>query len=100
MMTLPSLRSWSRPGRCDALSTEVLVSFVAFGSSVLSAVLTHWFTRRGKNATADHTAVQTMELVVRNLRLELNSERAYRQELEQRVRHLENLIRELHGDAK
>ena len=100
MMTLHSLRSWSRLGRCDALSTEVLLSLVAVGSSALSSLMTHWFTRRGKNVSADHTAVQTMELVVRNLRLELNSERAYRQQLEERVRHLENLIRELHGDAK
>jgi len=82
------------------MSTEVLVSVVAFGSSVTTAVLTHWFGRRSKNATADHTAVQTMELVVRNLRTELDRERAYRQELETRVRTLEQLIRQFHGETQ
>jgi len=97
-MTLHSPRSWSRLERCDALSTEVLVSLVAASSSLTTAILTHLFTRRNQSAQTDHMAVETMETVVKSLRSELDRERAYRQELEQRVRHLETLINDLKRD--
>jgi len=82
------------------MSTEVLISVVAAASSLTTAVLTNVFQRRNRQAATDHTAVQTMEMVVKNLRMELDRERAYRQELETRVRHLENVLRELHGDGR
>jgi uncharacterized protein YlxW (UPF0749 family) len=82
------------------MTPEVLISVVAAASSLATAVLVNLFSRRNRQALTDHTAVETMELVVRNLRQELDRERAYRQELETRVRHLENLIQQLHGDGK
>lgn len=82
------------------MSTELLVSVVAASSSLATAVLTNLFSRRSRQTSSDHTAVQTMELVVKNLRAELDRERAYRQELENRVRVLESMIKALHGDGK
>ncbi len=82
------------------MTTEVLVSLTAAGSSILTALLTNLFNRRNRSAHTDHMAVETMERVVKSLRSELDRERAYRQELETRVRHLENLISDLRGDAK
>ena len=82
------------------MSTELLVSVVAASSSLATAVLTNLFSRRSRQTSSDHTAVQTMELVVRNLRAELDRERAYRQELENRVRVLESMIKSLHGDGR
>lgn len=83
------------------MSTELLVSIVAAGSSLTTAILTNIFSRRTRQASTDHTAVQTMELVLNNLRTELDRERAYRQQLETRVRHLEKLLEDLRtGDEK
>ena len=82
------------------MSTEVLISIVAAASILSTAVLTSLFSRRTRRASADHTAVQTMEMIVTNLRLELNRERTYRQELETRVRHLETVLRDLRGDGR
>ena len=82
------------------MPTELLISLVAAVSSLFTVALTNAFGRSTRRATADHTTVQTMELLVKNLRLELDRERSYRQELETRVRHLETQIRELHGDGR
>lgn len=80
------------------MSTELLVSLVAAGSSFFTVILTNVFGRNSRRAATDHTTVQTMEVLVVNLREELDRERSYRQQLEARVRHLENLIRELHAN--
>lgn len=82
------------------MSTELLVSIVAAASSLATAVLTNLFNRRSRQTTSDHTTVQTMEILIKNLRTELDRERAYRQELEHRVKVLESMIQKFHGDGK